>query len=209
VHRQDNGEVRSLEESAAGLIISQSALDLLKRGHYVVIGGAAIFAIGIAVVVVWALPLAQQIQKESAFIQREQVNPGESESLSLQVMNTSKPLSVFVSSTDKAVPLAIAVTSPEGQVLLNSSFTDNTVMSAEPNVIGTYVLSVTNEGQAATSIDAVFGRLPGVEENNGLAFGTLEGGLAGIGIIIAGVIVMIAGVAIVIVDRRRAPAAQK
>jgi hypothetical protein len=175
----------------------------LKRGHYIIIGGAVLFAIGIAVVVVWALPIAEQIQKETAFMQREQLNPGESESLSLEVTDTSKPLSVFVSSTDTTVPLAIGVTSPEGEILLDSDFTENTVMSAEPTVAGSYALRITNEGQSATSIDAIFGRLPAIGENNQVAFETFGGVLAGIGIVIAGVIVMIAGVAIVIVDRRR------
>ena len=90
----------------------------MKRGHYVVIGGAALFVIGIAVVVAWALPIAGQIQKETAFLQREQLHAGESESLSLEVTDTSKPLSVFASSTDTTVPLAIVVTSPEGGILL-------------------------------------------------------------------------------------------
>jgi hypothetical protein len=173
----------------------------LKRGHYVLIAGAALFIIGIAVTVAWALPIAEQIQKETSFIQREQLNPGESESLSLQVTDTSKPLSVFVSSTDIDVPLAIVVTSPEGEVLLDSNFTENTVMSAEPTAAGSYSLRVTNEGQASTSIDAIFGRFPGVQENNQVAFETFGGVIAGIGIIVAGVAVMIAGGVILLVDR--------
>ncbi|HXV47058.1 MAG TPA: hypothetical protein VD736_10345 [Nitrososphaera sp.] len=175
----------------------------MKRGHYVIIGGAALFALGISVIVAWALPIAEQIRKETAFLQGEQLNPGESESLLLEVTDTSKPLSVFVSSTDAAVPLAIGVSSPEGEVLLDRNFTENTIMSTEPTVTGSYVLNVTNEGQSATSIDAIFGRFPAVEENNQVEFETFGGVLAGAGIVIAGIIVMIAGVAIVIVDRRR------
>lgn len=176
---------------------------MLKRGHLIIIAGAVIFAIGIAVTVAWAMPIANQIQKETAFMQREQLNPGESESLSLEVTDTSKPLSVFVSSTDITVPLAIVVTSPEGDILLESNFTENTVMSAQPTVAGDYGLSVTNQGQSATSIDAIFGRFPGIEENNQVVFETFGGVFAGIGIIIAGIIVMISGVAIVLVDRRK------
>jgi hypothetical protein len=175
----------------------------LKRGHYVVIGGAVLFAIGIAVIVVWALPIAGQIQRETASLQREQLNPGESEALSLDVTDTSKPLSVFVSSTDANVPLAIVVTSPEGKPLLDSNFTENTVMSAEPTVAGAYSLRVTNLGHSTTTIDAIFGRFPGIGENNQVNFETFGGVLAGIGIIIAGLIVIIAGVVIVIVDRRK------
>ena len=175
----------------------------MKRGHYVVIGGAALFAIGIAVVVAWALPIAEQLKKENAFMQRELLNAGETESLSLDVTDTSRPLSVFVSSTDTTVPLAIVVTSPEGATLLASNFTENAVISTDPTVAGSYVLRVTNEGQSTTNIEAIFGRFPGVGENNQVAFETFGGVLVGAGIIIAGVIVMIAGLVIIIVDRRK------
>lgn len=175
----------------------------MKRGHYVLIAGAALFAIGIVVVVAWALPIGEQIQKETVFMQAEQLNPGESESLSLEVTDASRPLSVFVSSTGADVLLAIVVTSPEGEVLLDSNFTENTVVSAEPTVAGSYRLQVTNEGQEATNIDAIFGRFPGVEENNGIAFATFGGVIAGFGIIIAGIAVMIAGGIILVLDRRK------
>jgi hypothetical protein len=178
----------------------------LKRGHYVIIGGAALFVIGIAVIVAWALPIAGQIQKETAFLQGSALGAGQSEQLSLEVTDTSRPLSVFAASTDTSVPIAIVVASPDGETLLDFNFTENTVMSAQPTVPGTYSLSITNQGQSETAVDVVFGRLPGVEQDNQVAFETFGGVLAGLGIIIAGIIVMIAGVAIVLVDRRkRAP----
>ena len=77
-------------------------------------------------------------------MQREQLDAGESKSLSLDFMDTSKPHSVFVSSTDKSVPLAIVVASLEGEMLRDSNFTDNTVMSTDPTVAGSYVLRVTS-----------------------------------------------------------------
>ncbi len=175
----------------------------MKRGYYVVIAGTVLFVAGIIVTVAWALPIADQIQKETAILQREQLNAGESESLSLEVTDTSKPLSVFVSSTDTSVPLAIVVASPEDEILLNSNFTENTVMGVEPTVAGTYSLRVTNEGQTATSIDVIFGRFPGIEENNQVAFETFGGVIAGLGIIIAGIIVMIGGGVLLVIDKRR------
>jgi hypothetical protein len=175
----------------------------LKRGHYVVIGGAALFVIGIAVIVAWALPIAQQIQKETALLQGSALGAGQSEQLSLEVTDASRPLSVFAASTDASVPIAIAVASPDGETLLDFNFTENTVMSAQPTVPGSYSLNVTNIGQSETTVDVVFGRVPGVEEDNQVVFETFGGVFAGLGVIIAGIIVMIAGVAIVLVDRRR------
>jgi hypothetical protein len=104
----------------------------LKRGHYLVIGGAAAFVIGIAVVAAWALPLAEQIQKEAVLMQQEQLNAGESRTLSLDLTDTSKPLSIFISSTDATMPITIVVTSPEGKKLLDSNVTGNRVMSTDP-----------------------------------------------------------------------------
>lgn len=175
----------------------------MKRGHYVIIGGAVLFVIGIVVVVAWALPIAEQIQKETVFLQGSALGAGQSEQLLLEVTDTSRPLSVFAASTDTSVPIAIVVASPDGETLLDFNFTENTVMSAQPTVPGTYSLRVTNQGQSETAVDAVFGRFPGVEQDNQLVFETFGGMLVGIGIIIAGIIVMIAGVAIVLVDRRR------
>jgi hypothetical protein len=177
----------------------------LKRGHYLVIGGAAAFVIGIAVVAAWALPLAEQIQKEAVLTQQEQLNAGESRTLSLDLTDTSKPLSIFISSTDATMPITIVVTSPEGKKLLDSNVTGNRVMSTDPTMAGTYVLRITNAGQAATSINAVFGRFPGIGENNQVNFEAFSGVLAGVGIIITGIIVMIAGVAITIIDSRKRP----
>ena len=176
----------------------------MKRGYYVLIGGAALFVIGIVVVAAWALPVAEQLQRDSAILQGEQVNPGESESLSLEVTDTSRPLSVVVNSANKAAQLQAILETPDGQPAINSTFSENTVLSADPAIAGTYRLTITNVGQAGTSVDVVFGYLPGVEENNQVSFEAFSGALAGFGIIMAGIVVMIAGGVILIVDRRKA-----
>jgi hypothetical protein len=176
---------------------------VLKRGHYVLIAGAALFVIGIVVVAAWALPVAEQIQRDSALLQGEQVNRGESESLSLEVTDTSRPLSVVVNSASADAQLRAILETPDGQPAINSTFSENTVLSADPTVAGTYRLTITNVGQTGTSVDVIFGHLPGVEENNQVAFEAFSGALAGFGIIMAGIAVMIAGGVILVVDRRR------
>jgi hypothetical protein len=110
---------------------------------------------------------------------------------------------VAINSANADAQLQVILETPDGQQAINTTFSENTVLGADPAVEGTYKLTVTNIGQSETSIDVIFGYLPGVEENNQVAFETYGGALAGFGIIAAGIIVMIAGVAIVIVDRRR------
>lgn len=175
----------------------------MKRGYYVLIAGGALFVIGITVLAAWALPIAEQIQRDATLLQGEQVNPGESESLSLKVTDTSRPLSAAVNSANADAQLQAIIETPDGQRAINSTFSDNTVLSADPAVAGTYELTITNIVQTGTSIDVIFGHLPGVEENNKVAFEAYSGAVAGIGIIIAGVAVMIAGGVILVVDRRR------
>lgn len=175
----------------------------MKRGHFVLIGGAALFVIGIILTAVWAIPIAQQIQKETANIQAAQLDPEQSRSLSLQVDDTSRPLSIAVNSKNLDAVLAVTVTAPDGQTILNSNLTENTVLSTNPTVAGEYLLEITNTGGSSTIIDVIFGHFPGFEENNQVNFGVFGGVLAGTGMIIAGLLVMIAGVVIWVVDRRR------
>ena len=175
----------------------------MKRGHYVIIAGAALFVIGIVITAAWALPIAEQIRKETVLLQGKEIGAGQSESLSLQVADTSRPLSVIVASSNTAVQLQVILEAPGGQPAINSTFAENTVLSADPTIEGAYTLTIINTGQSETSVDVVFGRLPGVEENNQVALETFGGVIAGVGVIIAGVIVMVAGVIIIVIDSRR------
>jgi hypothetical protein len=174
----------------------------LKRGYYVLIGGAALLVAGVAITIIWALPIAEQFQREATALQGAPLESGQSRNLSLAVTDASKPISIIVNSRDRGVPLEAILITPDGKTPINSTFTENTVLGANPEVPGTYKLTVSNKGQAPTSIDVIFGRLPGVEQNK-VDFGTFGGVVAGAGVIIAGIIVMIAGVAIILFDRRR------
>ena len=175
----------------------------MKRGYYVLIGGAALLVAGIAITIIWALPIAEQFQREATALQGAALGAGQSRNLSLDVTDTSKPISIIVNSKEQGVTLEAILIAPDGKTAINSTFAENTVLGANPAVPGTYKLTVSNKGQTPTSIDVVFGRLPGVEQNNKVDLGTFGGVLVGAGVIIAGIIVMIAGAAILIIDRRR------
>ncbi len=175
----------------------------MKRGYYFIIGGAALFVAGIAVVTIWAVPLAQQIGRETAILQGVELGAGMSETVSLDVTDTSRPLSVIVNSNNPEAELAIELVAPEGDTTIESTFKENTVMSADPAVAGEYRLTVTNNGQSATSIDLVFGRVPGIESNNQVDVDIYGGAIAGIGMAVAGIPVMIAGIILLVIDSRK------
>jgi hypothetical protein len=175
----------------------------LKRGYYVLIAGAALFVAGIIVTIAWAVPLAAQFERETTFLQGTPLEAGQSKELTLEVTDISRPLSVLVNSLDPDAQLQAVLVTPEGSTAIDSIFTENTVLSADPAVQGTYRMTVANVGQSPTSVDVIFGRLPGVEANNQVNIDAFGGILAGAGITIAGVLVMIAGVIILIIDRRK------
>ena len=176
----------------------------MKRGYYFIIGGAALFVAGIAIVTIWAVPLAQQIGRETAILQGVELGAGMSETVTLDVTDTSRPLSVIVNSNNPEAELAIELVTPEGDTAIESTFRENTVMSADPAVAGEYRLTVTNnDGQSATSIDLVFGRVPGIEPNNQVDVDIYGGAIAGIGMAVAGVPVMIAGIILLVIDSRK------
>lgn len=172
----------------------------MKRGYYVIIGGAAVFAAGIALAVVWALPLASQIQQETSLVQGASLEPGQSQTVSLRVRDAARSLSIVVSASNDE-PLNAVLIDPEGVPGINSTFTGANALSAEPTVPGTYRLVVTNQGDGPTQVDVVFGHIPGV--GAGVDGGAFAGIIAGSAMAVAGVIAMIAGAVIVAVAGRR------
>ncbi len=174
----------------------------LKRGHYFLMGGAAVFIIGIVLTVVYALPIAKQIQKETSILPSTAIDAGKSATVSLYVANTTRPLSVVVSSDKPDVRLNAVLIDPAGNAGLNSTFTENLATGAEPTVAGYYNLTVTNIDDSPTSVNVVLGHIPGVGREN-VNTDIFSGVIAGVGVIIAGIMVMIVGVVIVVVDRRK------
>jgi hypothetical protein len=173
----------------------------LKRGHYVLIGGAAVFIAGIALTVIWALPLAQQLGKDTSITQGTKLSPNESQTMSLDVTDPAKTLSIVINANNEA-KLTAVLTDPAGTKYIDTPFVKTVTLSAQPTVTGIYKLEITNIGTEDTEIDAIFGHLPGTgpDRVNAEMF---SGVIAGTGIIIAGIIVMIVGVVILVVDRKK------
>ena len=172
----------------------------MKRGYFILIGGAAIFVVGIVLTIAWALPIATKIQQETSIVQGGNLPAGQSQTVSLQVEDVAKALSIVVSANNDE-PLNAVLMDPNGVPGVNATFTGANAMSAEPTVAGTYRVIITNQGDSPTQIDVVFGHIPGVGADvDGSMF---IGVVAGSAMVVAGLIVMIVGVVIVVIDRRR------
>lgn len=195
MHWQDN------EQVCTRLITAERIPRALKRGYYVLIGGAAVFAVGIALTVIWALPLAQQLNKDTSITQGTRLAPNESQTLSLDVQDPAKTLSIVINSNNDA-KLTAVLTDPAGTKYIDTPFVKAVTLNAHPTVPGIYKLQITNIGSEPTEIDAIFGHLPGTgpDRVNAEMF---SGIIAGVGIIIAGIIVMIVGIVIVVVGRKK------
>jgi hypothetical protein len=109
----------------------------LKRGHYVLIAGAAILIAGLVLTVAWALPLAAEIQKGTTLVQGQEVRAGESVTVTLGIADNTKPLSIVISAGSE-VEMGARVLDPEGEQIFDASFTEAMAEATEPTVPGVY-----------------------------------------------------------------------
>jgi hypothetical protein len=173
----------------------------LKRGYYVLIGGAALFAVGIALTVVWALPVAEQLQKDTTILQQVSLAAGRSASAEFQVSDPARPLSVVISAKNP-VPMTAVLVGPDGSEVLKKEFNETLAEGAAPVQAGGHRLTVTNNGGTDTAVDIVLGYIPGVGQDSA-NIDVFKGVIAGVGMVVAGVLVMIAGVVVLIIDGRK------
>ena len=173
----------------------------MKRGHYVLIAGGVIFVAGLVLTLVWAFPLATEIQKGTTILQGRQIGAGQSVIATLGVADTSKALSIVISAGTEIQMNAI-VLDPDGDQIFGTTFTEAMAEAVEPTVPGVYELEITNQSSSEATVDAVFGHIPGVGERD-IDTDIFSGVLVGASIIIAGIMVLIGGVVVVVVDRRK------
>lgn len=176
-------------------------MSALKRGHYVLIAGGAIFIIGLVLTFIWALPLATELQRGTTILQGREIGAGQSMTVTLGIADTGKSLSIVVSAGSE-VEMNAKVLDPDGEQIFDSSFTEAMTEATSPTVSGIYELVITNQSQSDATVDIVFGQIPGVGEQD-IDTELFSGILVGVAIIIAGIMVVIGGVAVTVVDRRR------
>jgi hypothetical protein len=175
----------------------------VKVGHYTLIAGAGLFIAGLAVLIIYALPIAQQIQVETSVLHDYQIRPREVALIPLLV-NTTKPLSIVISSDPQDVKLNAVMVDPDRndgvESKINSTFTGNLAVGAEPSIPGYYNLTITNIDDSPTSINVIYGHLPGAQKD-GFNTDVYSGVVTGVGIVIAGIMAMIIGVVMLVVRR--------
>ncbi|HVX02226.1 MAG TPA: hypothetical protein VHA09_03655, partial [Nitrososphaera sp.] len=126
----------------------------MKRGYYVLIGGAALFAIGIAMTLASAVPIATQLQKDTTILHDVSLAAGKSTSAEFTVADLQRPLSVIVSAKS-STPMTAVIAGPDGSEILRKGFNQTLADGATPKQPGNYRLTVANNGGADTSVDIV------------------------------------------------------
>ena len=179
----------------------------MKRGHVILIAGAAVLVVGIAIAAIWGVSFAGSFVANNTILADTAINPGQSVSAKTDVTQIDRPITLMVG-IDKSrqqlqpsdVKMKETITSPKGEVVNNNEFGDSFVTSVKPQVAGTYTTTITNLGTKTVTVSGTFGYFPiigpdGRPDINAL----MSGGQQGLGMIIAGGLMAVAGVVALIV----------
>ena len=156
---------------------------------------------GIAVAAIGSLPILQKLGQQSQVLTNEQIQPGTTKTITLDVSDASKQITAVISTTDSNAPLRAILKAPDTSVLADSTFRSNTVLNSKPTTAGLYALAIYNEGGGTVTVNAILGYAPGSGNNQDtsqLFAGAIAGGL----MMVVGIIVVIIGVIIAVMDRR-------
>ena len=101
------------------------------------------------------------------------------------------------------VRLAETVRNPSGAIVSTNEFSSGLFTTFNPTQAGRYVLTVTNVGTEAVTIDGTFGYMPfmGAADGRQVDLGQLSGIIAGGTLTAIGFFTMIAGIVIIVIDR--------
>jgi hypothetical protein len=160
-----------------------------------------LFVVGIVLTTLSAIPIAQQLQRDTTILREVSLATNKSASAQFKVIDSEKTLSSIVSARNPVSMTAVLI-GPDGSMVytrqFNETLTEGTMPTGGP---GKYTLTVTNNGSRDTSVDIVLGYVPGIGQSN-INVGIFGGVVAGAGITIAGIMAMIGGVIILVLDRR-------
>ena len=185
----------------------------MKRGHVILIAGAALLVAGIAISIAWGMSLAGMFFADNAIIHSEALAPGQSLQTTRNVESLDRPLWVAVGIDQQSQPggdfsIRQTVTDPNGNVVSRSEFQESFTTTIDPEVTGTYTIEITNLGAEPVAVGGTFGHVPfmGPEGRPDAEAMMSRGGLgmiiAGGGLAAAGVVVLIVGGIITAVDGR-------
>ena len=197
---------------------------MLERGYIILILGAALLISGIIISALWAGYFAATFIRENIILSGVSIRQSNSVSTSIQVMDTSRPISLTIhvepsngmasSITTTAVneregqipnnTLRETVRNPNGIIMTSNEFTKQFFTTFKPDIPGKYTITVYNLGNSPVSIGAIVGNLPFIGANNNIVNTNFLGAIiAGIVLVIAGIIALIAAVTVLALDRRK------
>jgi uncharacterized membrane protein len=184
----------------------------MQRGYVILIVGAALLISGIVISVLWAVPFAGTIIRENTILSGVSIRPAGSVNTSTQVIDTSRPVSLAIhlernnGTTGGQIPTNIlreTVRNPNGSIMTSNEFSRQFFTMFKPDIIGKYMVTVSNLGNSPVSIGVIAGNLPFIGANNQVNINPLSGIIAGVILTFAGIIVLISGIVVLILDRRR------
>ena len=187
--------------------------------------GAALLISGIIISALWAGYFAGTFIRENIILRDVSIRQSTSVSTSIQVMDTSRPISLTIhvepsndmtsSITTTAVNeggggqipntiLRETVRNPNGIIMTSNEFTKQFFTTFKPDIPGKYTITVYNLGNSPVSIGVIVGNIPFIGANNKIVNINFLGAIiAGVVLIIAGIIALIAAVIVLALDRRK------
>lgn len=189
---------------------------MLKRGYIILIAGASLFVVGIALTVAYGLGVANTFLDGTTILDNIEIGPSESVNQTLEVESVERPVSVALHMESDANPnlgtggestLEQLVINPDGAVVNKNQLSENTqsdlLTTFKPETEGLYTLTLSNLGAEPVRVGGFFGFLPISGEDGRVNLGAITGVAAGIIIFIIGAITLVAGTVVTILDRRR------
>lgn len=173
----------------------------MKRGYYVLLAGGVIFSAGLILTATWALPLAKEIQKGTAILQGRDVRPGQSVTVTVGVEDMSKPLSIVISSGSRG-DMNAKVFDPNGEQIFDESFAEAIAEATMPTVPGSYELVIANQSLSNSTVDSIFGQIPGTGQPD-IDTEAFREIIVGLAIVVAGIMVLVGGLVVVVLDRHK------
>jgi|GEM_PF-2053203 hypothetical protein len=179
----------------------------MKRGHIILLGGAALLIVGIAIAAVWGVSFAGRFVSNNTIVAHTTIEPGKSVSAKTDVTEIGRPITLTVG-VDRTggqpahsdVKLKGTITDSKGEVVSSSEFGDSFVTSIKPQAAGPYTVTITNLGEKSVTIGGTFGYFPIIGPDGKPDINVLFGpGQQGLGMIIAGGVTAVAGVVALIV----------
>jgi hypothetical protein len=185
----------------------------MKRGHVLLMSGAALLAAGITISALWGVSFAGSFLQENTVVAKTTLDATKSVEARTDVNQLDKPLTLAIGidkSGQQPYPIRLreTVTDPSGKVVSTNEFADSFFTSLKPEATGVYTVTVTNLGTKPVTISGAFGHMPFIGTNGKPDINVMAGGqglgmiIVGGGLAAAGVLVLIIGGVITAVDGR-------